>query len=123
MSRVTLRVVCVVALTLLGWPLASRLSAAPSSTIQSSTIQSSTAQSGQMQALVIGESVFTSSAQRAVAVTEEDIVIIDAQYLYRVTAQGITAEPRTGPCACLPQRCCCGPLGAPCAWCPGPGPC
>ena len=118
MHRVTPRVLCAVVITLLAWPFAVRMSAA-----QQSTVLQSTTQSSQMQVLVIGESVFTSSAQRAVAVTEEDIVIIDAQYLYRVTAQGITAEPRTGPCACLPQRCCCGPLGAPCAWCPGPGPC
>jgi hypothetical protein len=100
-----------------------RMSEAEPSTIQQSTIVQSTTQSGPMQALVIGESVFTSSAQRAVAVTEEDIVIIDAQYIYHVTAQGTTVELRAGSCACLPQRCCCGPVGAPCSWCPGLGPC
>jgi hypothetical protein len=118
MSRVTPRVLCVVVITLLAWPLAIHMTTAQQSTIQQSTIQSS-----QMQALVIGESVFTSSAQRAVAVTEEDIVIIDAQYIYRVTVQGTTVEPRAGSCVCLPQRCCCGPIGTPCHWCPGPDPC
>ena len=123
MHRVTPRGLCVVVIILLAGPLATRLSAAQPRTIQSSTILQSTTQSGQMQVLVIGESVFTSSAQRAVAVTEEDIVIIDAQYISHVTAQGTTVELRAGACACLPQRCCCGPVGAPCAWCPGLGPC
>jgi hypothetical protein len=109
---------CVVVITLLAWPLAIRMS-----TAQHSTIQQSTTQSSQMQVLVIGESVLTSSAQRAVAVTEEDIVIIDAQYIYRVTVQGITVEPRAGSCTCLPQRCCCGPVGTACHWCPGLDPC
>jgi hypothetical protein len=123
MNRVTPRVLCVIVITLLAWPFVIRMSEAQQSTAQQSTIVQSTPQSSQMQALVIGESVFTSSAQRAVAVTEEDIVIIDAQYIYRVTAQGTTVELRAGSCACLPQRCCCGPVGAPCSWCPGFGPC
>ena len=100
-----------------------RMGEAEQGTAQQSTIVQSTTQSSQMQALVIGESVFTSSARRAVAVTEEDIVIIDAQYISHVTAQGTTMELRAGSCACLPQRCCCGPVGASCAWCPGLGPC
>jgi hypothetical protein len=128
MHRVTPRVLCVVVITLLAWPLAIRLSTAQHSmtqrsTIQHSTTQHSTTQSSQRQVLVIGESVFTSSAQRAVAVTEEAVVIIDAQYIYRVTVQGTTVEPRAGACACLPQRCCCGPVGTPCHWCPGLDPC
>ena len=123
MNRVTARVLCVIVITLLAWPFVVRMSEAQHSTAQQSTIVQSTPQSSQMQALVIGESMFTSSAQRAVAVTEEDIVIIDAQYIYRVTAQGTTVELRAGSCACLPQRCCCGPVGAPCSWCPGLGPC
>ena len=123
MNRVTPRVLGVVVITLLAWPLAIRLSTAQQSTIQQSTIQQSTTQSSQMQVLVMGESVFTSSAQRAVAVTEEDLLIIDAQYIYRVTVQGTTVEPRAGWCTCLPQRCCCGPVGTPCHWCPGLGPC
>jgi hypothetical protein len=128
MNRVTPRVLCIVVITLLAWPLAIGLSMAQQSTIQQSTIQQSTiqqstTQSSQSQVLVIGESVFTSSAQRAVAVTEEDIVIIDAQYIYRVTVQGTTVEQRAGACACLPQRCCCGPVGTPCHWCPGLDPC
>ena len=123
MNRVTPRVLCVLVITLLAWPFVIRTSEAQQSTTVQSTIVQSTPQSSQMQALVIGESVFTSSAHRAVAVTEEDIVIIDAQYIYRVTAQGTTVEPRAGACACLPQRCCCGPVGAPCSWCPGLGPC
>jgi hypothetical protein len=118
MNRVMPRVLGVVVITLLAWPLAIRLS-----TAQHSTIQQSTTQSSQMQVLVIGEDVFTSSAQRAVAVTEEDILIIDAQYIYRVTVQGTTVEPRAGWCTCLPQRCCCGPVGTPCSWCPGLSPC
>jgi hypothetical protein len=128
MNRVTPRVLCMVVITLLAWPLAIGLSTAQQSTIQQSTIQQSTiqqstTQSSQMQVLAIGESVFTSSAQRAVAVTEEDIVIIDAQYIYRVTVQGTTVEPRAGSCACLPQRCCCSPVGTPCSWCPSLDPC
>ena len=123
MNRVTPRVLCVIVITLLAWPFAIRLSTAQQSTIQQSTIQQSTTQSSQMQALVIGESVFTSSAHRAVAVTEEDIVIIDAHYIYRVTVQGTTVEPRAGWCTCLPQRCCCGPVGTPCSWCPSLNPC
>jgi hypothetical protein len=123
MNRMTPRLLGVIVIILLAWPFVIRMSEAEPSTIQQSTIVQSTTQSGPMQALVIGESVFTSSAQRAVAVTEEDIVIIDAQYIYRVTAQGTTVELRAGSCACLPQRCCCGPVGAPCSWCPGLGPC
>jgi hypothetical protein len=123
MNRVTPRVLCVVVITLLAWPFAIRMSTAQQTSLQHSTIVQSTTQSSQMQVLVIGESVFTSSAQRAIAVTEEDIVIIDAQYIYRVTVQGTTVEPRAGACACLPQRCCCGPVGTPCHWCPGPDPC
>jgi hypothetical protein len=123
MNRVTPRVLCMVVITLLAWPLAIGLSTTQQSIIQQSTIQQSTIQSSQMQVLAIGESVFTSSAQRAVAVTEEDIVIIDAQYIYRVTVQGTTVEPRAGSCACLPQRCCCSPVGTPCHWCPGLDPC
>jgi hypothetical protein len=123
MNRVTSRVLCVIVITLLAWPFVICMSEAQQSTAQQSTIVQTTTQSSQMQVLVIGESVFTSSAQRAVAVTEEDIVIIDAQYIYRVTAQGTTMEPRSGSCACLPQPCCCGPFGAPCSWCPGLGPC
>ena len=109
MHRVTPQVLCVIVITLLAWPCVIHRSEA-----QQSTIVQSTTQSSQMQVLVIGESVFTSSAQRAVAVTEEAIVIIDAQYIYRVTAQGTTVEPRADSCACLPQRCCCGPVGTPC---------
>jgi hypothetical protein len=123
MNRVTPRVLCVIVITLLAWPFVIRMSEAEQSTAQQSTIVQSTTQSSQMQVLVIGESVFTSSAQRAVAVTEEAIVIIDAQYIYRVTAQGTTVEPRADSCACLPQRCCCGPVGTPCHWCPGLDPC
>jgi hypothetical protein len=123
MNRVTPRVLCVIVITLLAWPFVIRMSEAQQSTAQQSTILQSTPQSSQMQALVIGESVFTSSARRAVAVTEEDIVIIDAQYIYHVTTQGTTVELRAGSCACLPQRCCCGPVGAPCSWCPGLDPC
>ena len=123
MNRVTPRVLCVIVISLLVWPFVIRMSEAEQSTIQQRTIVQSTTQSSQMQVLVIGESVFTSSAQRAVAVTEEAIVIIDAQYIYHVTAQGTTVELRAGSCACLPQRCCCGPVGAPCSWCPGLGPC
>jgi hypothetical protein len=123
MNRMTPRLLGVIVIILLAWPFVIRMSEAQQRTIQQSTIVQSTTQSGPMQALVIGESVFTSSAQRAVAVTEEDIVIIDAQYIYHVTAQGTTVELRAGSCACLPQRCCCGPVGAPCSWCPGLGPC
>ena len=123
MNRVRPRVLCVVVITLLAWPLAIGLSTAQQRMIQQSTTQQSTTQSSQMQVLAIGESVFTSSAQRAVAVTEEDIVIIDAQYIYRVTVQGTTVEPRAGSCACLPERCCCSPVGTPCHWCPGLDPC
>jgi hypothetical protein len=123
MNRVTPRVLCVIVITLLAWPFVIRMSEAQQRTIQQSTIVQSTTQSSQMQVLVIGESVFTSSAQRAVAVTEEDIVIIDAQYIYHVTAQGTTVELRAGSCACIPQRCCCGPVGAPCSWCPSLDPC
>jgi hypothetical protein len=128
MKRVTPRVLGVIVITLLAWPFVIRMSEAAQSTIQQSTIQQSTimqniTQSSQMQVLVIGESVFTRSAHRAVAVTEEDIVIIDAQYISHVTAQGTTVELRAGSCACLPQRCCCGPVGAPCSWCPDLGPC
>jgi hypothetical protein len=123
MNRVTPRVLCVIVITLLAWPFVIRMSEAQQRTIQQSTIVQSTTQSSQMQVLVIGESVFTSSAQRAVAVTEENIVIIDAQYIYRVTAQGTTVELRAGSCACIPQRCCCGPVGAPCSWCPSLDPC
>jgi hypothetical protein len=123
MNRVMPRVLCMIVITLLPWPFVIGMSEAQQSTAQQSTIVQTTTQSSQMQVLVIGESVFTSSAQRAVAVTEEDIVIIDAQYIYRVTAQGTTVELRAGSCACLPQRCCCGPVGAPCSWCPGLGPC
>jgi hypothetical protein len=123
MNRVTPWVLCVIVIALLAWPFATRMGETQQSTAQQSTIVQSTTQSSQMQALVIGESVFTSSTQRAVAVTEEDIVIIDAQYIYRVTAQGTTMELRDGSCACLPQRCCCGPVGVPCSWCPGLGPC
>jgi hypothetical protein len=123
MNRVTPWVLCVIVITLLAWPFVIHMGEAAQSTAQQSTIVQSTTQSSQMQVLVIGESVFTSSAQRAVAVTEEAIVIIDAQYIYRVTAQGTTVEPRAGSCACLPQRCCCGPVGMPCHWCPGLDPC
>jgi hypothetical protein len=123
MNRVTPRVLCVIVITLLAWPFVIRMSEAQQRTIQQSTIVQSTTQSSQMQVLVIGESVFTSSAQRAIAVTEEDIVIIDAQYIYHVTAQGTTVELRAGSCACIPQRCCCGPVGAPCSWCPSLDPC
>jgi hypothetical protein len=123
MSRVMPRVLCVIMITLLAQPFVIRISEAQQSTAQQSTIMQTTTQSSQMQVLVIGESVFTSSAQRAVAVTEEDIVIIDAQYIYRVTAQGTMVEFRAGSCACLAQRCCCGPVGAPCSWCPGLDPC
>ena len=128
MHRVTPRVLCVVVITLLAWPLAIRLSTAQHSmtqrsTIQHSTTQHSTTQSSQMQVLVIGESVFTSSAQRAIAVTEESVFIVDAQYIYHVTAQGTTVELRAGSCACIPQRGCCGPVGAPCSWCPSLDPC
>jgi hypothetical protein len=123
MHRVTQRVLFMVVITLLAWPFAIRLSAAWQTSLQQSTIVQSTTQSSQMQVLVMGESVFTSSAQRAIAVTEEDLVIIDAQSIYRVTVQGTTVEPRAGWCACLPERCCCGPVGTPCHWCPGSGPC
>jgi uncharacterized protein YeaC (DUF1315 family) len=122
-NRVTQRVLFVIVITLLSWPFAIRMSEAQQNIAQQSMILQSTTQSGQMQVLVIGESVFTSSAQRAVAVTEEDIVIIDAQSIYRVTVQGTTVEPRAGSCACLPQRCCCSPVGTPCHWCPGLDPC
>lgn len=123
MNRMMPRVLCVIVITLLAWPFVIRMSEAEQSTAQQSTIVQSTTQSSQMQVLVIGESVFTSSAQRAVAVTEEAIVIIDAQYIYHVTTQGTTVEPRAGSCVCLPQRCCCGPVGTPCHWCPGLDPC
>jgi hypothetical protein len=123
MNRVTPRVLCVIVITLLAWPFVIRMSEAQQRIIQQSTIVQSTTQSSQMQVLVIGESVFTSSAQRAIAVTEESVFIVDAQYIYHVTAQGTTVELRAGSCACLPQRCCCGPVGAPCSWCPGLGPC
>jgi hypothetical protein len=123
MNRVTPRVLFVIVITLLAWPFVIRMSEAQQRTIQQSTIVQSTTQSSQMQVLVIGESVFTSSAQRAIAVTEEGIFIVDAQYIYRVTAQGTTMELRAGSCACIPQRCCCGPVGAPCSWCPSLDPC
>jgi hypothetical protein len=123
MNRLTPRVLCVIVIILLAWSFVIRMSEAEQSTAQQSTIVQSTTQSSQMQVLVIGESVFTSSAQRAIAITEEAIVVIDAQYIYRVTAQGTTVEPRAGWCACLPQRCCCGPVGTPCHWCPGLDPC
>jgi hypothetical protein len=29
----------------------------------------------------------------------------------------------TGSCVCIPGRCCCGPIGKPCKWCPGSKPC
>jgi hypothetical protein len=33
------------------------------------------------------------------------------------------SEPK-GSCVCIPtNRCCCGPIGEPCKWCPGPGTC
>jgi hypothetical protein len=123
MNRVTPRVLFLIVITLLACPCVIRMGEAQQSTAQQSTIVQTTTESSQMQVLVIGESVLTSSAQRAVAVTEEDIVIIDAQYIYRVTAQGTTVELRAGSCACLPQRCCCGPVGVPCSWCPSLGPC
>ncbi len=123
MPRVTQRVLFVAVITLLSWPFAIRMSEAQPHSIQHSTILQSTTQSSQMQVLVIGESVFTSSAQRAIAVTEEGIFIIDAQSITSVTAKGTTVEPRAGACVCLPQRCCCGPVGEPCHWCPGPDPC
>jgi hypothetical protein len=123
MNRVTPRVLCVIVITLLAWPFVIRMSEAQQRTIQQSTIVQSTTQSSQMQVLVIGESVFTSSAQRAIAVTEEGVFIVDAQYIYHVTAQWTTVELRAGSCACLPQRCCCGPVGAPCSWCLGLDPC
>jgi hypothetical protein len=123
MNRVTPRVLCVIVITLLAWPFVIRMSEAQQRTIQQSTIVQSTTQSSQMQVLVIGESVFTSSAQRAIAVTEESVFIVDAQYIYHVTAQGTTEELRAGSCACIPQRCCCGPVGAPCSWCPSLDPC
>ena len=28
-----------------------------------------------------------------------------------------------GSCVCIPNRCCCGPIGKPCKWCPGSKPC
>jgi hypothetical protein len=123
MNRVTPRVLCVIVITLLAWPFVIRMSEAQQRTIQQSTIVQSTTQSSQMQVLVIGESVFTSSAQRAIAVTEEGVFIVDAQYIYHVTAQATTVELRAGSCACIPQRCCCGPVGAPCSWCPSLDPC
>jgi hypothetical protein len=123
MNRVTPRVLCVIVITLLAWPFVIRMSEAQQRTIQQSTIVQSTTQSSQMQVLVIGESVFTSSAQRAIAVTEESVFIVDAQYIYHVTAQRTTVELRAGSCACIPQRCCCGPVGAPCSWCPSLDPC
>jgi hypothetical protein len=123
MNRVTPRVLCVIVITLLAWPFVIRMSEAQQRTIQQSTIVQSTTQSSQMQVLVIGESVFTSSAQRAIAVTEESVFIVDAQYIYHITAQGTTVELRAGSCACIPQWCCCGPVGAPCSWCPSLGPC
>jgi hypothetical protein len=123
MNRVTPRVLCVIVITLLAWPFVIRMSEAQQRTIQQSTIVQNTTQSSQMQVLVIGESVFTSSAQRAIAVTEESVFIVDAQYIYHVTAQGTTVELRAGSCACIPQRCCCGPVGAPCSWCPSLDPC
>jgi hypothetical protein len=123
MNRVTPRVLCVIVITLLAWPFVIRMSEAQQRTIQQSTIVQSTTQSSQMQVLVIGESVFTSSAQRAIAVTEEGVFIVDAQYIYHLTAQGTTVELRAGSCACIPQRCCCGPVGAPCSWCPSLDPC
>jgi hypothetical protein len=123
MNRVTQRVLFVVVITLLSWPFTICMSETQQNSIQQSTILQSTTQSSQMQVLVIGASVFTSSAQRAIAVTEEGIFIIDAQYITSVTANGTTVEPRAGPCACIPQRCCCGPVGAPCHWCPGFDPC
>jgi hypothetical protein len=123
MNRVTPRVLCVIVITLLAWPFVIRMSEAQQRTIQQSTIVQSTTQSSQMQVLVIGESVFTSSAQRAIAVAEEGVFIVDAQYIYHVTAQGTTIELRAGSCACIPQRCCCGPVGAPCSWCPSLDPC
>jgi hypothetical protein len=123
MNRVTPRVLFVIVITLLAWPFVIRMSEAQQRTIQQSTIVQSTTQSSQMQVLVIGESVFTSSAQRAIAVTEEGVFIVDAQYIYHVTAQGTTVELRAGSCACIPQRCCCSPVGAPCSWCPSLDPC
>lgn len=123
MNRVTPRVLFVIVITLLAWPFVIRMSEAQQRTIQQSTIVQSTTQSSQMQVLVIGESVFTSSARRAIAVTEEGVFIVDAQYIYHVTAQGTTVELRAGSCACIPQRCCCGPVGAPCSWCPSLNPC
>jgi hypothetical protein len=119
MHRVKQRVLAAVVMALLTWPFAMCMSEA-----QQSIALQGTTQSSEMQVLVIGESVFTSSAQRAIAVTEEGVVfIIDAQYIYSVTANGTNVELRAGSCACIPQRCCCGPVGAPCRWCPGPGLC
>jgi hypothetical protein len=119
MHRVKQRVLSVVVMTLLTWPFVICMSEA-----QQRTLLQSTTQSSQAQVLVIGESVFTSSAQHAIAVIEEGVFIIDAQYIYSVTANGTCdVELRAGPCACIPQRCCCGPVGAPCRWCPGPAPC
>ncbi len=127
MTRVTQRVLFVVVITFLSWPFAIRMSEAQQSIIiggQGNTTGANVGSvNGVVQVLVIGESVFTSSAQRAIAVTEEGVFIIDAQYIYSVTANGTTVEPRAGSCACLPQRCCCGPIGAPCHWCPGLDPC
>jgi hypothetical protein len=117
MNRVAQRGLFVVVITLLSWPFAIRMSEAQQSILQCTILQSTTP-SSQVQVLVLGESVFMSNAQRAIAVTGEDIFIIDAQYIYSVTANGTTVEQRAGSCACIPQRCCCGPVGAPCHWDP-----
>jgi hypothetical protein len=123
MNQLTPRVLFVIVIILLVWPFVIHMSEAQQRTIQQSTIVQSTTQSSQMQVLVIGESVFTSSAQRAIAVTEEGVFIVDAQYIYHVTAQWTIVELRAGSCACISQRCCCGPVGAPCSWCPSLDPC
>jgi hypothetical protein len=124
MNRVTPRVLGMVVMTLLTWPFVICMSEAQQSITQQSTPLHSTTQSGQVQVLVIGESMFTSNAQYAIAVTEEGVFIIDAQYVYSVTAHGTCdVAQRAGPCVCLPQRCCCSPVGAPCRWCPSPAPC
>jgi hypothetical protein len=73
--------------------------------------------------MVTGDGIFTRDAQRAVAIIGEGVFIIDAQHVVSVTPEWINTEARAGPCACIPHRCCCGPVDEPCHWCPGPQPC
>jgi hypothetical protein len=77
----------------------------------------------QVELMVTGDGIFTRDAQRAVAIIREGVSTIDAQRVVSITPEWINTEARAGLCACIPHWCCCGPMGEPCHWCPGPHPC